>query len=400
MATLTSSLSMLNVASLIQIASKYYPYKAWDFSRIREFGDREWQQLPFLTSEQLKVLNNELDHIPCPQGEVLFFSSGTTGNPKVIRYSQSDLDRVASLCTRFAKLEGVSKESRVMVLLPMALWSVGKITVMMHMQAGATVFPVDLHGGVDIWQQMADVIKPTIISSTPSVLYEWAPLYKGPKLELIETTGEPLLARERHLIEAKFGSFVYDTYGLSECVVGVNCGIRQEFHFWPDAVGIEVVEPGGDKTLTDEQSGEVVVTSFMQERMPIIRYRTGDRGRLIRSICECGETDTPRIVFEGRVAETYQLPRGVTLDPTDIHESLEEAGVQGQVIWKGKPGSPAAPYVERSFIPTLEILLRCSKYLNIENLRKSFLTSLPELSELVHENEIIINFVNDTVFGE
>lgn len=382
---------MLDVASLIKHAAKYYPYNKWDFSQVRQFGDAEWRRLPFISSKQLKRLNSELDHVPCHQGELYFFSSGTTGNPKVIRYSQDDLERVAELCTRFAKLEGVSEKSRVMVLLPMVLWSVGKITVMMHMRAGATVFPVDLHGGVEAWQRMADIIRPTIISSTPSVLFEWAPLYKGPKVELVETTSEPLLTRERHLIESKFGGFVYDTYGLTECVVGVNCGVRQEFHFWPDTVGIEIVDPDSDRLLADGQPGEVVLTSFMQERMPIVRYRTGDRGRLIRSVCECGESDTPRVTFEGRVCETYQLPRGVTLDPTDVHEALCEAGVQGQVFWKGKPGSPAALYVEKSFIPTMEIFLDVSSSSDIEKVRKSFLASLPELSELAHENEIYIN---------
>lgn len=385
---------MLSVRQLLEQASKYPLYNTWNVGTVGQFADAAWQALPTTTRDDIRRLSKELDAFPGESGAGrLFFSSGTTGNPKMIRYGTEDLERVAKLCARFAVLEGVTIRSRVMVLLPMALWSVGKITWMGHLRARADVYPVDLHGGIEAWQRMADRIRPTVISSTPSVLAAWAPHYNGPKLELIETTGEPLLTRERHVIEAKFGGFVFDAYGLSECVVGVNCKVRDGFHYWTDAVGVEILDAKENRPVADGESGEIVLTSFMQTRMPIIRYRTGDKGRMLVGPCPCGHT-SPRLGVEGRLSETYQMPRGVNLSPSDLHAALSEAGVEGKVVWKGSPGSPAAPYVEKTFRPTLEVSLFDGNSINSNRVKDRIMASLPDLAELVYEDEILLDLAS------
>ena len=377
---------MLSLADLIHRAKQTPLYKDWDFSNVSTFGDPYWQHLPTLSKDDLRnfpVLHGD------ENGLLMFFSSGTTGTPKMVGYSKADLERIGELCARFAKLEGITPQSRVMVLLPMALWSVGKITIEGHMRLGAQVFPVDLHGGIPLWQYMADLIRPTVISSTPSVLAAWAMEYHGPRLQLVETTGEPLLIWERQVIEARFGAFVHDSYGLSECVVGVECRVRNGFHFWEDAVGIEIVDPETKKTLEHGQVGEIVVTSFMQEHVPIIRYRTGDLGYIVPEPCPCGR-QLPKLKLKGRLGKnTVILPRAVKLEEEVLTMALEEVGAKGTFVWKSKPENPASLYLKDQFKPTLEIqITNIEKTVSMEYIEKHILKSIPDLSELVFEKEL------------
>ncbi len=380
---------MLSLARLLDAAHRHPLYKSWDFSQISLFNDEPWQSLPTLKSNTLQETI-----LPRDQGsEMLFYSSGTTGNPKIVRYSLEDLNRVASLCSRFAKLEGVTKRSRVMVLLPMGMWTVGKITVDGHRMAGAEVFPVDLHGGVDTWQRMANLIRPTVISSTPSILAAWAHNYDGPRLELVETTGEPLLDSERHLIEAGFGAFVYDAYGLSECVVGTECPVRDGFHYWPDATLVEVLEPNSDRSVPEGELGEFVFTSLMQESMPILRYRSGDLGRISQQRCPCGH-ETPKIYLEGRLADTLTLPRAVKLNASEFAGLISSQVSGAQFRYKGTPGSHAAPFVQNVFCPILEIYLPTGHENKQESIRQEVFAALPVLAELVHEKELELNVID------
>ncbi len=378
---------MLSQACLLEAAARHPLYEGWDFSRITSFVDEAWCHLPTLKSERLRETQAQGRQGP----ELLFYSSGTTGAPKMVRYSLEDLGRVGELCARFARFEGVTEHSRVMVLLPMGLWTVGKITVDGHRLAGAEVFPVDLHGGIETWQRMVGLIRPTVISSTPSVLAAWAPDYKGACLEMVETTGEPLLDNERHLIEAHFGAFVHDAYGLSECVVGAECRVRNGFHYWPDATHVEVLEPNSDRPVLEGETGELVVTSLMQENMPIIRFRSGDKGRIERQRCTC-RYEGPRVHLDGRIADTLVLPRAVQLDTFELTALISAQVAGARFRYKDAPSNPAAPFVEGEFRPTLEICIPAEQMDKREVLRQELLTALPELAELVHEQELELYF--------
>jgi phenylacetate-CoA ligase len=378
---------VLSQARLLEAAARHPLYEGWDFSRITSFDNEAWRHLPTLQSERLRATQAQGRQGP----ELLFYSSGTTGDPKMVRYSLEDLGRVGELCARFARFEGVTEHSRVMVLLPMGLWTVGKITVDGHRLAGAEVFPVDLHGGIETWQCMVDLIRPTVISSTPSVLAAWAPHYQGPRLEMVETTGEPLLDSERHLIEARFGAFVHDAYGLSECVVGTECRVRNGFHYWPDATRVEVLEPYSDRSVPEGVLGELVVTSLMQEHMPILRYRSGDKGHIDQQRCICG-CEGPRVHLEGRIADTLVLPRAVKLDVSELTTLISAQVAGARFRYKGAPSNPAAPFVGDSFRPALEVYIPTGQTNQQEALRQELLTALPELAELVHEQELDLYF--------
>ncbi len=384
---------MLSLSELLTSAKICPLYNSWDFSNISQVNSPSWKKLPTLSSDSLKQISSILAGSTPQVSETVYYSSGTTDVPKLIFFSDDDLQRIYELCHRFSSLEGIGPHSRVMVLLPMSLWGVGKITVQGLLLQGAKVFPVDLQGDISMWNKLAQEIQPNIISSTPSVLAAWAPYYSGPPLKLVETTGEPLLYSERNSIESGFKGPVYDAYGLTECVVGVECEAHTGFHYWPDAVYVEILDPKTQQPLLPEESGEIVLTSFMQERLPIIRYRSGDKGRLLAMPCECGR-DIPRIFFEGRLQPVFNMPRGVQLEEADLREALVFAGIDdAEIIWKERPGSPAEVVMDGVFKPTLEISYTNSQSHKSELINELLFSSIPELAELVQEDEVSLTII-------
>ncbi|MBF8272987.1 MAG: hypothetical protein HW380_2092 [Magnetococcales bacterium] len=382
---------MLTLAELFDVVRHTPLYDSWPVhgpNLPQQPGDPFWLRLPTLGAGQLACFTSECQDC-FPSGNRLFLSSGTQGKPKLMPFTDADLQRVAELCGRFSLLEGIDANTRSMVLLPMASWTVGRITMDGHRKAGAQVHGVDLHGGVTAWQQACDAIRPTVISSTPSVLAAWAPYYSGPKLTLVETTGESLLESERRLIEARFGAFVYDAYGLTECVVGVECAVRQGFHYWQDSVYVEILDPHLDQPLPTGAMGEIVLTSFQQGSLPVLRYRSGDLGRLAVVPCPCGRKE-PLLYLHGRKEPNLALSRGVNLDRSLLEGALQAWGYNHlRVVWKGTPQSPAAPFLVDQFRPTLEISWRVDANTKEPSvLRRYLLDQFMELAELIHEGDL------------
>ena len=379
---------MVPLQRLLQKAAKHPLYSKWNFAGIKTFADAAWQRLPLLEGNELIAKREKLSYI---EGGYVYFTSGTTDEPKVLFFSQMDMERIGDLCARFAQFEGIGPHSRVMVLLPMSLWAVGRITVDGHKKAGATVFPIDLHGGLQHWLHMIREIRPTVISSTPSVLTYLAHHYDGPPLELVETTGEPLLETERRLIESRFGAFVHDAYGLSECVVGVECRMRRGFHVWPDATGVEIIDPVTGEALSAGETGEIVLTSFMQEATPIIRYRSGDLGWLDPEPCPCGQ-EGPLLHLVSPGGDIFQLRRGVQLSRQEIEDVLHKCGCGScDIAYKEGPRN-IARFILPEERPLLEIGIPSNMpSLHGEEIRHCLLDALPHLAEVVYEKEVSLH---------
>lgn len=377
---------MLTLSQLLETAASDPVYRGWPLHRVSAWGGSHWEALPTLP----RGVGSE--YVPGEFGALLFLSSGSTGSANLYGYGSHDLERVAALCARFTRLEGVSAGARVLVLLPMALWSVGKLTTIGHLRAGGRVLPADLCGGAQSWQSLADQWQPRVISSTPSVLDEWAASYRGPRVEVLETTGEPLTPEARERIEAAFGGRVHDAYGLTECVVGVECSEACGYHFWPDAVGVEVLQPQADQPVPPGEVGELVVTSFMQTARPVLRFRTGDLGRLARRPCPCGDP-APRVHLLGRVVETLDAGRGVTLHTEDLVAELEHHGIHAHVAWQPGVSSRAEEVVGGSGRSVLQVRVckREGAELRESRIRELLVAGFPDLAELLHED--VLRFV-------
>jgi phenylacetate-CoA ligase len=150
-------------------------------------------------------------------------------------------------------------------------------------------------------------------------------------LELGLFGGEPWTEELRGEIERALGLKAVNFYGLSEmCGPGVaaECLERREgLHVMEDHFLVEVVDPRDGRRLPPGHEGELVFTTLTKEALPLIRYRTGDLGRLIPEPCPCGRTTVRIAGLRGRLDDML-IVRGVNLHPSQVeHLMLGVAGV-------------------------------------------------------------------------
>ncbi len=114
----------------------------------------------------------------------------------------------------------------------------------------------------------------------------------------------------------------YDSYGLSELI---GPGVAQELPgdkgymtVWEDCFWPEIIDPESGEVLPEGEVGELVLTTLAKEAMPIVRYRTRDRTRLLPG------TETPFRRLERIAGRTDDMIiiRGVNVFPSQIEEVI------------------------------------------------------------------------------
>ncbi len=261
-----------------------------DFTNISE--------IPFLRPHHLEERNwKSLSVDSGPR--CVYFTSGTTSEPKAIYFGRESIEFTADYIAWFCKVENIAGNEKVVVLLDQSFWGSGYFTSLGHVKAGNTVIPIDADLPRETIQNIIELIKPSVISSTPSVLLELKKELRCPSLKIIETTGEIFDAATRAEIESFFHVEVFDAYGLTEGVVGVECTRHDGYHFQLDKLYLEIIDPESDKQMELGQRGELVMTVLWNAPFPIIRYRTGDICSISNQACECGLA-FPRIWIHGR----------------------------------------------------------------------------------------------------
>lgn len=136
------------------------------------------------------------------------------------------------------------------------------------------------------------IVQPSVLMLLHEMNCEW--LYN---LSYIETIGEFLLDSQRSIIESTYNAKVVNNYGTTETsYIAMECPYGRK-HLLEDNVYVEIDAQDCDDV------GDIVVTNLQNKAMPIIRYRNGDRGRMINEACACG-CQSPRIeLCDGRIAD-------------------------------------------------------------------------------------------------
>jgi len=255
-------------------------------------------------------------------------SSGTTGKPTVVTYTQNDIDMWADVCARSLRAAGGSKSDIVHVAYGYGLFTGGLGAHYGAERLGATVIPMS--GGMTEKQvQLIQDFQPTIIMSTPSYMLNIADEFNRQGLDPESSSlrvglfgAEPWTDAMRREIESRCGLDAIDIFGLSEVIgPGVACECIEtkdgptiwEDHFYP-----EIVDPVSGEVLPDGEHGELVFTSLSKEAMPVIRYRTRDLTRLLP-----GTARSMRRMdkITGR-SDDMMIIRGVNVFPTQIEEEI------------------------------------------------------------------------------
>jgi phenylacetate-CoA ligase len=263
-------------------------------------------------------------------------SSGTHGKPTVVGYTAADLENWTELMARCMTMAGVRPGMVIHNANGYGLFTGGLGFHQGGERIGATVIPVS--GGFTGRQAMlVRDLGAQVLVSTPSYALAIAQAVldsggaAGLRLELGLFGGEPWTEGMRAEIERALGLAAVNFYGLSEmCGPGVAAECltaRSGLHVHEDHFIVEVVDPGDGRGVAPGMEGELVFTTLTKEALPLLRYRTGDIGRLTREPCTCGRTTARLTGLRGR-HDDMLIVRGVNIHPSQVeHVLLSVAGM-------------------------------------------------------------------------
>ncbi|MFB9909699.1 phenylacetate--CoA ligase PaaK [Allokutzneria oryzae] len=264
--------------------------------------------------------------VPTEQVRRLHASSGTTGKPTVVGYTERDIDTWSEVMARSIRAAGGRPGHKVHVAYGYGLFTGGLGAHYGAERLGCTVIPAS--GGMTARQvQIITDFRPEIIMVTPSYMLTLLDEFdrqgidpRSSSLRVGIFGAEPWTEQMRAEIEQRMDIHAVDIYGLSEVMgpgVSSECvETKDGLHVWEDHFYPEVVDPFTDEVLPDGEHGELLFTSLTKQALPIIRYRTRDLTRLLPG------TARPMRRMEkvtGRSDDMIIL-RGVNVFPTQIEE--------------------------------------------------------------------------------
>ena len=286
-------------------------------------------RFPFTAKSDLRA-NYPFGMFAVPREQVsrVHASSGTTGQPTVVGYTEADVSMWSDVMARSLRAAGIRPGWLVHVSYGYGLFTGGLGAHYGAERLGCTVVPMS--GGMTERQvRLIQDFEPDAICVTPSYLLALLDEFERQGLDPRESSlkvgvlgAEPWTEDMRREIEERAGLHAVDIYGLSEVIgpgVAMECvETKDGLHIWEDHFYPEIIDPESGQVLADGEYGELVFTSLTKQAMPIIRYRTRDLTRLLP-----GTARTMRRMEKvtGRTDDMIIL-RGVNLFPTQVEELL------------------------------------------------------------------------------
>jgi phenylacetate-CoA ligase len=286
-------------------------------------------QFPFTEKKTLRD-NYPFGLFAVPREQVVrvHASSGTTGKPTVVGYTQRDIDTWANVVARSIRAAGGRPGDMVHIAYGYGLFTGGLGAHYGAERLGCTVVPMS-GGQTEKQVQLIQDFKPAIIMVTPSYMLNIVEEFKRQGLDAAASSlkvgifgAEPWTDAMRREIETRAGIDAVDIYGLSEvmgpgvaseCIEAKDGPVIWEDHFYP-----EIIDPDTGEVLPDGEEGELVFTSLTKEALPIIRYRTRDLTKLLpptaRSMRRMGR-------INGR-SDDMLIIRGVNVFPSQVEELI------------------------------------------------------------------------------
>jgi phenylacetate-CoA ligase len=288
-------------------------------------------KFPFTLKSDLRD-NYPFNMFAVPREQVVrvHASSGTTGKPTVVGYTQKDIDTWSDLMARCFACGGTKPGDIVHNAYGYGLFTGGLGAHYGAERLGCTVVPVS--GGMTERQvALIQDFKADILCATPSYALNIAEVAEKMGVDLARSSlrigmfgAEPWSDALRGELEARLGIKAVDIYGLSEILgpgVACECSVQSGLHGWEDHFLFETVDPETLQPLPPGKAGELVITTLTKEALPMIRYRTRDITRLDRTPCACGRTHVRIMRVTGR-NDDMLIIRGVNVYPSQIEAVL------------------------------------------------------------------------------
>jgi len=258
----------------------------------------------------------------------LHASSGTTGKPIVVAYTEADLAVWTGVMVRTFAACGLHQGDVVQNAYGYGLFTGGLGAHYGAEALGATVIPIS-GGNTERQLMVLQDFNVTAICCTPSYMVHLVERAREARigfgrLKVGVFGAEPWSEEMRRHIEAESGIKAYDIYGLSEIIgpgVGIECARQDGLHIFEDHFYPEIIDPGSGAVLPDGSEGELVLTTLSKQAMPMIRYRTRDITAIHPEPCACGRT-IRRIRRIGRRSDDMFIIRGVNVFPSQVEAAL------------------------------------------------------------------------------
>ena len=330
------------------------------------------RRIPFTSKDDLRSqYPYGLATVPHSEFVRMHCSSGTTGTPVAVCYTQPDINSWADLMARCLYMAGVRKDDVFQNMSGYGLFTGGlgihfgaERLGCMTIPAGAGNSKRQLKLVKDFGTTVAHIL-PSYALHLGTTLIEEGEDPKALSLRIACVGAEPYTEETRRRIEALFDMKVYNSYGLSEMNgpgVAFECQYQNGLHLWEDAYLLEIIDPNTGKLVPDGEVGELVLTTLCRHGMPILRYRTRDLTRIIPGDCPCGRKHRRIDRILGR-SDDMIIVKGVNIYPMQVERVLmayPEVG-QNYVIVLERDGLKDTMKVqveirEESFVEDMRVL--------------------------------------------
>ncbi len=274
-------------------------YREW----LADLGDRpltgleELEELPLMDQGMLRDRGEEMVCLPARDIKriVTLDTSGSGGPPKRVWFTESDQELTVDFF-HHGMQNVVLREDRVAVCMPYETeGSVGDLLIKGLRRLGTAVWGVGFLSEPAAFPEVAALMERERITAavgTPRQMARLAEMFRGrdsamKRVLLSAEYVDPAVVRR---VEEAWGCRVFEHYGMTEMGLGgaVSCRMRQGYHIRENDLLVEIIDPDSGRRLPDGEWGEVVFTTLTRRGMPFIRYRTGDRSRILAEPCGCG----------------------------------------------------------------------------------------------------------------
>ena len=322
-------------------ASDTESLRRWQRERLREAEDRALR----LTKAGSRGLISERDIVSCPEAFlavpakevsriITLASSGTERLPKRIFFTEADLRRTADFFAAGMR-EIVSPGERALVYMPgKHPYTVGGLLKTALESFGAACRSVGYFADTPAMYEPAR--ETDCLIGTPGQMACLCGRVPSLRPKAVLLSGEYVADSLIRRMERTWGCRVFTHWGMTETAYGgaVSCGCGG-LHIRHEDILIEIIDPESGKQLPDGAWGEIVISTLFHEAMPLLHYRTGDRGRLIATECGCGGV-FPRLETGGRLTQRVQTAARKELSLTVLDALL--LGLDGicgyEAVWR------------------------------------------------------------------
>ena len=291
------------------------------------------RHLPTMNKEDFRRAY-PLEMLCVPREEVreIHMSSGSTGTPVPMAYTEEDLDQWAECMARCYVMAGLAPGDTVQITPSFGLFNGG--FGFYHGARKSRMFIVPTGSGNTSRQiKMMNDFQVKGLMGVVSYgirIMEVLQEMKGeiPSLTVGIFGAEAFSDKLREKVENGLGIEAFDIYGMTETggvgTTGMDCPYHCGIHVWEDQYIVEVLDPLTGKPVEEGKQGEITFTSLQRKAMPILRFRTGDLTRVLsRQKCECGRTSLRIDRITGRIDDML-IVKGVNFFPKQVEQALLE----------------------------------------------------------------------------